>query len=108
MIIAVQPTVKLLKLSGVQRSDGVRHARSFADSMRVDCSHSEVVGVSFEQPGHWIFADLNGVVIALDPVLCSNLTSVKIYIEASEGNRRLKRGTRGKEEMEQNVEKGFG
>lgn len=68
--------MKLLKLGGVQGSDGVRHARSFADSMRVDGSHSEVVGVSFEQAGHWVFTDLNGVIVALGPVLSSDFTPI--------------------------------
>lgn len=86
--------MKLLKLSGVQGSDGVRHARSFADSMGVDRSHSKVVGVSFEKPGHWVFTDLNGVIVALGPVLSSNLTPMKIYIETREQKERLKRGTK--------------
>lgn len=73
----VQPTMKLLELSGVQGGDGVRHAGSFADSVRVHGPHSKVVGVSFEQPGHWVFTDLNGVIVALDPVVSSDLTSVK-------------------------------
>lgn len=86
--------MKPLKLSGVQGSDGVRHAWSFADSMGVDRSHSKVVGVSFEQPGHWVFTDLNGVIVALGPVLSSNLTPMKIYIETREQKERLKRGTK--------------
>lgn len=44
--------------------------------MRVDRSHSEVVGVSFEQAGHWVFTDLNGVIVALGPVLSSNFAPV--------------------------------
>lgn len=40
--------------------------------MRVDRPHSEVVGVSFEQAGHRVFTDLNGVIVALGPVLSSN------------------------------------
>lgn len=77
---SVKPTMKPLKLSGVQGSDGIRHARGFADSMRVDSSDSEVVGVSFKQPRHGVFTDLNGVVIALGPVFSANLTSVDLKI----------------------------
>lgn len=73
-----KPTVELLKLSGVQRGDGIRHAAWFADSVRVDCSDSEVVGVSFEQPRHWVFTNFNGVIIALGPVFSSNLTSERL------------------------------
>lgn len=73
----VKPTMKFLELGGVQGGDGVRHAGSFADSVRVHGPHSKVVGVSFKQPGHWVFTNLNGVIIALDPVVSSDLTSVK-------------------------------
>lgn len=45
--------------------------------MWVDGSDSEVVGVSFEQSGHWVFTDLNGVIVALGPIVSSNLTSTK-------------------------------
>lgn len=65
------------KLAGIQGSDGVRHAGRLADPVGVDCSDSEVVGVSFEEPGHGVFTDLNGVIIALAPVVSSNLTSTK-------------------------------
>lgn len=74
----VKPTMESLKLSGIQSSDGIRHARSFADSMRVDCSDSEVIGVSFKQSGNWVFTNLNGVIIALGPVFSSNFTSAKL------------------------------
>lgn len=66
-----------LKLGGVQRGDGLRHAAGFADSFRVDGSDSEVVRVPLKQPGHGVFADLYGVIIALGPVFSSNLTSTK-------------------------------
>lgn len=69
--------MELSKLGGIQRSYGVGHSGWFADSMWVDSSDSEVVGVSFEQPGHGVFTDLNGVIVALDPVVGSNLTSTK-------------------------------
>lgn len=71
------PTVELPKLAGIQCSDGVRHAGRLADPVGVDCSDSEVVGVSFKQPGHGEFTDLNGVIVALAPVVSSNLTSTK-------------------------------
>lgn len=74
----LKPTMELLKLSGVQCSDRIRHAGCFANSVRVDCSDSEVEGVSFEQPGHWVFTNLYGVIIALGPVFSSNLTSTKL------------------------------
>lgn len=64
-----------LKLSGVQGRDGVRHARWFADSAGIDSSDSKVVGVPFKQPGHWVFTDLYGVVVALGPVFSANLAS---------------------------------
>lgn len=73
----VKPTMEPLKLSGVQCSDRIRHAGWFADSMGVDSSDSEVVGVAFKQSRHWVFTDLNGVIIALGPVFSSNLTSVQ-------------------------------
>lgn len=73
----VKPTMELLKLSGVQCSDGVRYAGWFADSVWVDCPDSEVVGVCLEQPRHWVFTNLYGVIIALGPVVSSNLTSTK-------------------------------
>lgn len=75
---SVKPTMKPLKLSGVQGSDRLRLARWFADSMRVDSSDSEVVGVSFKQASDWVFTDLNGVVIALGPVFSANLTSMDL------------------------------
>lgn len=74
----VKPTVEPLKLSGVQCSDRIRHAGCFADSVGVDCSDSEVVGVSFKQPRHRVFTNLYGVIIALGPVFSSNLTSTKL------------------------------
>ena len=73
MLLTVQP----LELGGVQSGDGVGHAGRFADAARVDGSHSEVVGVSLEQAGDGVFTDLNGVVVALGPVLCPHLTSGK-------------------------------
>lgn len=73
----VKPTVEVLKLSGVQSGNRIRHARRFADSVRVDGSDSEVVGVSLKQPRHWVFTNLYGVVIALSPVFSSNLASTK-------------------------------
>lgn len=63
------------KFGGVQSSDGIGHARWFADAVGIYGSDSEVVGVPFKQPRHWVFTDFNGVIIALSPVLCSNLTS---------------------------------
>lgn len=69
--------MELPKLAGIQCSDGVRHAGRLADPMGIDCSDSEVVGVSFEQPRHRVFTDLNGVIVALAPVVSSNLTSTK-------------------------------
>lgn len=69
--------MELPKLGGIQCSDGVRHAGWFADSMGVDGSDSEAVGVSFKQPRHGVFADLNGVIVALAPIVSSNLTSTK-------------------------------
>lgn len=77
-IYPFQPTMEPLKLSGVQCSDRIRHAGCFADSVRVDCSDSEVVGVSFKQPRHWVFTNLYWVIIALGPVFSSNLTSTKL------------------------------
>lgn len=71
----VQPTVEPLELSRVECSDWIRHARCFADSVGVDGSDSEVVGVSFKQSGHGVFTDLYGVIVALSPVFCSDLTS---------------------------------
>lgn len=71
----VKPTMEPLKFSRVQCSDGIRHAGWFTDSVGVDSSDSEVVGVSFKQPRHWVFTDLYGVIITLSPVFCSNLTS---------------------------------
>lgn len=68
-------TVQPLKLGGVQGGDGVRHAARLADAAGVDGTGSEVVGVSLEQAGHRVFADLNGVVVALGPVICAHLTS---------------------------------
>lgn len=70
--------MKPLKLSGIQSSNWVRYAGWFANTMRVNCSDSEVVRVTLKQPGHWVFTDLNGMVVALRPVLCSDLTSRKI------------------------------
>lgn len=92
--IRVQPTVKLLKLSGVQGSDGIWHTWSFADSVGVDGSHSKVVGVSFEEPRHWVFTDLNGVVVALGPVLSSNFAPMKIYNDRREQKETLKGGNK--------------
>lgn len=69
--------MELPKLAGIQCSDGVRHAGSLADPVGVDCSDSEVVRVTFEQPGHGVFTDLNGVIVALAPVVSSHLTSTK-------------------------------
>lgn len=45
--------------------------------MWVDGSDSEAVGVSFEQPGHGVFTDFDGVIVALGPAVSSNLTSTK-------------------------------
>lgn len=66
-----------LKLSGVECSDGIRHAGRFADSVGVDSSDSEVVGVSLKQPRHRVFTDLYRVIIALGPVFCPDLTSTR-------------------------------
>ena len=73
MFLTVQP----LKVGGVESGDGFGHARRLADAASVDGSDSEVVGVSLEQAGHGVFTDLNGVVVALGPVLCPHLTSGK-------------------------------
>lgn len=82
---AAEPTVEPLKLSGIQCSDGVRHAGWFADSAGVDSSNSEVVRVSFKQPRHWVFTDLYGVIIALGPVFSTNLTSKKKWKQEKRG-----------------------
>lgn len=63
-----------LKLGGVQGGDGIGHAARLADAAGVDGSGSEVVGVSLEQAGHRVFTDLDGVVVALGPVICAHLT----------------------------------
>lgn len=70
-----------LKLSGVQCGDGFRHAGWFANSLGVDSADSEVVGVCFKEPGHWVFTDLNGVIVALSPVFSTNLTSTKLTVK---------------------------
>lgn len=62
------------ELAGIQGRDGVRHAGGLADPVGVDRSHPEVVGVALEQPRHGVFTDLDGVVVALAPVVGSNLT----------------------------------
>lgn len=74
----VKLTMKPLKLSGIQSSDGIGHAGRLTDSMGVDSSDSEVVGVSLKQPRHWVFTNLYRVIIALGPIFCPNLTSEKL------------------------------
>ena len=73
----IKLTMKPPKLGRIQCSDGIGHAGWFADSMGVDSPDSEVVGVSFKQSRHWVFTDLYGVIVALGPVVSSNLTSRK-------------------------------
>lgn len=80
------PTMKPFKLSGVQSSDGIRHAGGFTDSTGVDSSNSEVERVALKQPTHRVFTDLDGVIIALGPVFCANLTSEILKKKLREGD----------------------
>lgn len=69
-------TMKSLELSRIHCSDRFGHSGRSADATRINSTHAEVIGVTLEQAGHGVFTDLNGRLITLYPVVCSDLTSV--------------------------------